>query len=161
MRKIDEIIIHTSFTPRTCSQRDTYDFIHDNIHKYHYFIIDNGFLERGAVPEKLVHHCKGHDKNSLSICLIGGVKSDGKTPVNNFTKKQMEELERILIYFYSLYGDISVYGYNDFYNKRKRCFDFQSWWYLKKATFEIEKEVEEPENLLSGFKRWVKNVFKI
>jgi len=72
----DTIIIH-------CSASDVAD--HDDIsvidmwHKergfsmvgYHYFIIKNGEVQVGRDVNKVGAHAKGHNKNSIGICLSG------------------------------------------------------------------------------------------
>ena len=102
MREINKIIIH-------CSDSTWGDVSEvDKWHKergwseigYHYVVLnghrgyksdfrsrDNGYVEQGRDERKKGAHCKGHNADSIGICLIGK---------QHFTQRQIESL-RILI----------------------------------------------------------------
>lgn len=76
MRKITRIIVH-------CSDSD--NPAHDNIeiinqwHKergftkvgYHFVILRDGTIEAGRRLDEVGAHCKGHNHDSIGVCLIG------------------------------------------------------------------------------------------
>jgi hypothetical protein len=122
MREINKIIIH-------CSDSDIPS--HDNIDAvrqwhmdrgwngvgYHFFIQKNGNIEEGRPLVIAGAHCKGHNKDSVGICLSGK---------KEFTDAQMDSL-------YSLVQKLcsdhyihprSVYPHNKF-NKNKTCPNFE------------------------------------
>jgi N-acetylmuramoyl-L-alanine amidase len=145
-REIDKIIIHCSDS--TFGSRDKINQWHKergfgvnaidgkvyNI-GYHY-VINNGFKDKG-VPEPdwdgvlesgrplnlAGAHCKGHNSNSIGICMIG---------VDSFTESQYETLVvllRQLMVEYKLDKE-DIYGHYEF--SSKTC-----------PNFDVEKLVEE------------------
>jgi len=97
MRKINTIIIHAS---------DTYinmDIGVDEIRKwhveerkwtdvgYHYIIRRNGNIEKGREDIVPGAHARGHNDDSLGICMVGGKSKDNKPEVN-FTAAQWAAL---------------------------------------------------------------------
>lgn len=93
MRKINQIIVHCSATPegKNFNANDI-----DRWHKergfdcigYHYVIDLDGTIEKGRPIEKVGAHVKGHNSNSIGVCYIGGLASDGKTPKDTRTVEQ-------------------------------------------------------------------------
>jgi N-acetylmuramoyl-L-alanine amidase len=45
---------------------------------YHYVIKRDGTIERGRPEDKMGAHVEGHNRDSLGVCLIGGIDADGK-----------------------------------------------------------------------------------
>jgi N-acetylmuramoyl-L-alanine amidase len=129
MRKINKIIIH-------CSDSSWGDAAAiDSWHKengwdgigYHYVITngnrrpgdkyskkDDGIIEKGRNIEKAGAHCKGHNKDSIGICLIG---------IAHFTAKQLcEALPSLLLELmkkHKITADC-VYTHHEF-DSRKTC----------------------------------------
>lgn len=118
-RFIDTIVIHCSASP------DSLDFTVRDInawHKergfmspsgiscgYHYVIRRNGIVERGRPDHETGAHVRGHNKNSLGICLIG---------TKEFTPKQIKSLYAItrgLMNQYSVDID-QVLGHKELYS---------------------------------------------
>lgn len=117
MRRIDAIIVHCSATPPEM------DIGVNEIRKwhidrgwsdigYHWVIRRSGGVERGR-PEKYAGaHVKGHNKNTLGICLVGGRDRF------NFTKAQMDSLVSLLKSLRVTYPDAAIRGHNDYTNKK-------------------------------------------
>ena len=90
MREIKSIILHCSATP------EGKDFTVADItrwHKergfrtigYHYVVYRDGTVHKGRPVEQIGAHCEGHNKDSISVCYIGGLMADGKTPKDTRT----------------------------------------------------------------------------
>ena len=78
---------------------------------YHYFINWGGGIEKGRDLNMQGAHCKGHNSDSIGICLGGRKK---------FTSEQFSALaelikDLLLKYPHLSYSDI--YGHNEFANK--------------------------------------------
>ena len=131
MRKIDKIIIHCSATPPTLNigaaeirlwhiERGWKDI------GYHYVIRRDGTIEPGRPIEKIGAHCKGKNKNSIGLCLIGGVDKNN-TPKENFTPEQWETLAATTRILRGQFKGVTVHGHNEFSSKACPSFDVQKW----------------------------------
>ena len=85
MRDINKLIVHCSAT------REGQEISAATINKWHkkrgwagigyHFVIGlNGLIEYGRPVEKQGAHTKGHNKNSIGICYIGGVEAQKLHP---------------------------------------------------------------------------------
>lgn len=129
VRSIDSIrdfIVH-------CSDSD-YDY-HDDIsvidewHKergwtcvgYHFFIRKNGEYQRGRPIRYVGAHCKGHNYNSIGICLAG------KTEFEQIQYKMLKTIfHKLLITFdmsYAHRSNFYIFHHRD-YNPNKTCPNF-------------------------------------
>ena len=63
-------------------------------------------------------HCKGHNHDSIGICLIGGRDNDNKNW--GFTSKQFESLQTLIDGLRMSFGLIPVYGHREF-TRLKTC----------------------------------------
>jgi len=133
--KIEKIIIHCSAT------REGRDFTVDDIDKwhkargwicvgYHYVIRLDGAIEKGRDDNKGGAHAKGHNKNSIGICYIGGLDKNGDAK-DTRTDAQKEAL-RFLVDFLLKNNDADVIGHNEVSNKACPCFNVKEWYYGKK-----------------------------
>jgi N-acetylmuramoyl-L-alanine amidase len=129
MRTINEIIVHCSYTkPNMDVGADWIRNIHVNEKGfadigYHFIIRRDGSYERGRRIERIGAHCKGHNRNTIGICMIGGMSYDNK-PDNNFTTKQFKELKQTIYFLKEFFPDIKkVSGHRDYANKDCPCFD--------------------------------------
>ena len=97
MRNINKIIVHCSASPegknfsvseirRWHLQRGFADI------GYHFVIYLDGSVHVGRPLHKSGAHCKGQNKNSIGICYVGGLDSDGKTPKDTRTDTQKASL---------------------------------------------------------------------
>lgn len=96
MREINEFIVHCSATPN--ARPVSVDTIRQwHIARgwkdigYHYVIQPSGLVEDGRSLELTGAHCKGHNANSVGVCMIG---------TNKFTIEQWNALR-------FLYGQLS------------------------------------------------------
>lgn len=119
MRIINKIIVH-------CSDSDV--ATHDNIktvdhwHRekgwsgvgYHYFIRKSGLIEYGRTLQERGAHCRGHNADSVGICLSGQLE---------FTFKQYLSLCKLIEALQVTLGKLDVYPHNHF-NRSKSCPNF-------------------------------------
>lgn len=96
MRKITKIILHCSASNKP---------YHDDISVikqwhlargfldvgYHFFVRKDGEIQIGRPEEVQGAHCKGHNKDSLGICLHGLNKED-------FTEAQYQETAQLIMH---------------------------------------------------------------
>jgi len=109
---------------------------------YHNIICRDATLHHGrdlAIPGA---HARGHNKNSIAICLIGGVDSSGKA-VDNFEIGQKDTLRGYLDTLTDVFPGSAVVGHRDLspdlnadgiitpneYMKQCPCFDVKEWYY--------------------------------
>jgi len=93
MRLVNKVIIHQSASNN--SSHDDINVIR-SWHKergfndvgYHYFIKKNGEVQIGRSEESVGAHCKGHNFDSIGICLSG---------LGEKTTDQLDSLEVLLI----------------------------------------------------------------
>lgn len=131
MREIDKIIIHCSASKEN---QDIGAKEIDAWHKkcgwdgigYHFVIRRNGETEQGRALEKAGAHCRGQNKNSIGICLAGGIDENGRAE-NNFTPKQFQSLRELVAELQGKYPKASVHGHNEFAPKACPCFDVQKF----------------------------------
>lgn len=119
MRKITKIVIHCSDTPDHRTDIDAEDIKTWHLNNgwtdigYHYVITRNGTLENGRDESICGSHVRGHNSDSIGICLVGRTV---------FDIKQLETLLALitgLMYKYNLdYTDI--YGHYEF-DSSKTC----------------------------------------
>lgn len=146
MKKINKLVVHCSAT------RATADIGAADIrlwHKrqgwvdigYHYVIKRDGTVEKGRADDRPGAHVAGHNSDSLGICMVGGVKADGKTAENNFTDEQFAALGQLLDTLRASHPDATILGHRDLSPDRngdgkvtpnewlKQCpsFDVRAW----------------------------------
>lgn len=127
-RKIGKIILHCSATKpsmdigvetirRWHKQRGFNDI------GYHYVIRRDGCIELGRPLDKVGAHTKYHNRGSIGICLVGGVKEgDISIPRDNFTPKQWKALRTLLTALHTDYPKATIHGHNEF--AKKACPSF-------------------------------------
>lgn len=129
MRQINKIFVHCSAT------KPTQNIGVDEIRKmhtdrgwsdigYHYVIKRDDTIQVGRPVEKKGAHAKGHNSDSIGICLVGGIDKDGK-PDANFTIGQYLSLIQLLTRLKIEYEltDEDIYGHRDVSSKACPCFD--------------------------------------
>lgn len=129
---IEKIIIHCSAT------REGRDFRASDIDKwhkdrgwkgigYHYVIGLDGLIEKGRDDNKMGSHAKGHNKNSIGICYIGGLDSNGDA--KDTRTSAQEEAMRFLVGFLLKNNNAEVLGHNEVSSKSCPCFNVKEWYY--------------------------------
>lgn len=127
-RNIKELIVHCSATP------EGKDFTVSQIKQwhlqrgfsdigYHYVIYRDGSIHIGRDESVIGAHCTGHNTNSIGVCYIGGVATDGKTPKDTRTAEQKQSLVKLLKELRVKYPQASIHGHRDFANKACPSFD--------------------------------------
>ncbi len=134
MRKINHIVVHCSAT------KAGKDFDVNDIrrwHKqrgwsdvgYHYVIKLDGTVQKGRSVERTGAHVRGHNKDTIGVCLIGGLDKNGD-PAANFTQAQLNALRVLLLSLKEKYARADILGHRDFPGVHKACpcFNVRRWW---------------------------------
>ena len=127
MRKITEIIVHCTAT------REGKDYTVNEVRQwhrargfsdigYHYLIRLNGSLEEGRNLSIAGAHCVGHNTNSIGVCYVGGLDSEGN-PKDTRTREQKIALKTLLTSLRIAFPDAEIHGHCDFAAKACPCFD--------------------------------------
>jgi N-acetylmuramoyl-L-alanine amidase len=130
MRKIDKIIVHCSATIeggniKASTIRDWH--VKGNKWKdigYHYVVELDGKVVQGRLEKTMGAHTKGHNKNSIGICYVGGLDQD-RNPKDTLRGVQLGSMEQLLMDLIVRYPEASVHGHNEFANKACPSFDVQ------------------------------------
>lgn len=141
--KTTKIVVHCSAT-RNLSKIDRRAI--DQMHRnqgwltigYHFVITTDGSIQRGRPIDTIGSHVKGHNSDTIGVCLVGGTDSNGKS-CNNYTEAQLKSLKELLDYLLSIYRDCEVLGHRDFEGVAKDCpcFDVKEWYtYPKYVTYD-------------------------
>ena len=132
MRTINQIIIHCSATypdmdigSDVIRQWHTVDNGWSDI-GYHHVISRDGTIEPGRPHDRPGAHAKGHNTNSIGICMVGGKAKDGRQ-TTNFTAAQWNALEILVMDLLTAYPNAEVIGHNDVSSKDCPTFDVKSW----------------------------------
>jgi len=78
----------------------------------------DGFVEYGRQFDKIGAHCKGHNSDSIGICLIGK---------DSFTQSQFRALQREVKKLWELFPGAKVYGHREF-DTGKTCPNIDPQW---------------------------------
>ena len=98
---------------------------------YHDVIRRDGTIEEGRPYDRKGAHVKGHNRNSLGVCLVGGRKENADEPEFNFTRKQMWALESYIRDRKRRFNDPDIRGHND-YAPGRACPGFNVREYFKR-----------------------------
>ncbi|MCH5318631.1 MAG: N-acetylmuramoyl-L-alanine amidase [Paramuribaculum sp.] len=127
MRKIDEIIVHCTATPRG---RETTVADIDLWHRargwkgigYHWVVYLDGSIHAGRPEEKQGAHCSGHNGRSIGVVYVGGIEKDGRAS-DTRTEAQKAALIRLLRELKERYPGAKIHGHREFAAKACPCFD--------------------------------------
>lgn len=123
----------------------------DRIHKergfreigYHYVIRRDGHIEVGRPEHVMGAHTLGHNRDSIGICMAGGVTEHNiNIPEDNFTDEQYEALEGLLENLHTVYPEAEFAGHNQFPKHRSRgcpCFDYETFFDILRIKLGINK----------------------
>jgi len=95
---------------------------------YHYVIELDGVVRDGRPLERPGAHVEGYNKNSVGICYIGGLATDGKTPKDTRTPAQKAALYALTVQLLSRFPEATVHGHREFAAKACPSFDVQRDW---------------------------------
>ncbi len=130
MRELNKIVIHCSATEqgREVSVEDIRRW-----HKargwrtigYHYVISLEGKIERGRPIKEQGAHVKGHNKDSIGVCYIGGLIN--RKPSDTRTVPQIHALRGLIEGLKMAFEIDEVVGHRDLSNKKEcPCFDVKT-----------------------------------
>ena len=137
LRQLKKIIVHCSDSKTGNAAKIKKWHVVDkgwNDIGYHYVINRNGEIETGRPIERIGAHCKGKNRYSVGICLIG--KPTNESGIAAFKGEQIDSL-RVLCHTLIIKEGLeleSVFGHNT-YTDKKICpgFDVEIWWKLAKG----------------------------
>ena len=151
MRRINEIFIHCSATKPNWMVGSTADQKVAEIRRwhveergwsdigYHYIIDTDGDVAKGRPVERAGAHVKGHNSNSIGICLVGGY---GGTATDKFeehyTEAQRKSLLSLLKSLTANYPDAKIRGHNEVAAKACPSFNVKEF-----LNHEQTKDVQE------------------
>lgn len=150
MRAINKIVVHCSATRIT---QDIGVKELDRMHRargfrkigYHFVVRRFGAVEVGRKIEEVGAHVEGHNRDSIGICLIGGL-DQALRPDNNFTSAQFEGLSTLLDGLRKQFPRAGILGHRDLspdqngdgrisaweWVKDCPCFDVREWLQTRK-----------------------------
>ena len=126
---VEELIIHCSDTPagRDVSAEDIRRWHVDGNGwsdvGYHWVIRRDGTLEKGRDESAAGAHVRGHNAQSIGVCMVGGKHAC------NFTRAQWRTLDALVSELTQRYPKAAVCGHRDL-DPGKACpqFDARAWW---------------------------------
>ena len=135
MRKINEIIVHCSATPEgkdyTVEQIASWHRQRNfRMIGYHFILYRDGTCHVGRPLSMMGAHCKGHNAQSIGICYIGGVTTDGLTPKDTRTEEQRKALALLLRVLHAQFPKATLHGHREFANKACPSFDCHEYDYI-------------------------------
>ena len=127
VRNITEVIVHCTATP---AGRDVTVADVDRWHRqrgfagigYHYLVALDGTVHAGRDVDIAGAHCRGHNRNSIGVCYVGGLDA-ARRPAATRTPEQRGALRGLLAALKRLYPGAVVRGHRDFAAKACPCFD--------------------------------------
>ena len=95
---------------------------------YHYVILLDGTIEEGRPVLQQGAHVKGHNKNSIGICYIGGL-DENMNPKDTRTTEQISAMAGLVLTLKQKYPKADIKGHRDFPGVAKACpcFDVSKW----------------------------------
>jgi N-acetyl-anhydromuramyl-L-alanine amidase AmpD len=145
VRPINRIVVHCSASqPDPKIDEKTIDRWHRQRGfreiGYHYVILANGELRVGRPVTEVGAHASGHNKDSIGICMIGGVDAKGRSACN-FTSAQFKALRELIVNLRVSWPRATVLGHRDLSPDRNGdgritsqewlkdcpCFDVREW----------------------------------
>jgi N-acetylmuramoyl-L-alanine amidase len=95
----------------------------------------NGRIEKGRPDDEIGAHVRGHNHNSVGICMAGGLNNATFKPENNFTPQQWDSLKKLLAGLSRKYPKAKVLGHRDFPGVQKACPCFAAKTWAKRNGF--------------------------
>ena len=128
MRKIKRVILHCSATNEG---DDVTAAMIKRWHRdrgwsdigYHYIVRLDGTVESGRPISKSGSHVRGHNRDSIGICYIGGLDQRGR-PKNTMTQQQRRSIEALCRSLCTaLNQSLTLHGHSEF--SAKACPSFE------------------------------------
>lgn len=135
MRNIRHIVLHCSATK--AGQRVTTSDI-DRWHKargyrkigYHYVIYLNGSIHTGRELAEVGAHVAGNNSDSIGICYVGGLDTDGK-PADTRTPAQKASILYLLQSLREQFPGAEICGHRDFSPDQNGNGVIEPWEFMK------------------------------
>lgn len=139
MRQITEIFIHCSATQPKWMAANSCQQKVEEIRRWHtdrgwsdigyHFVVDRqGDVCVGRPVERVGAHAKGHNKNSIGICLIGGFGSDANDKFeDHYTDLQRKALDNLLKDLTAKHKNARIRGHNEVSNKACPAFQVEEY----------------------------------
>ena len=89
---------------------------------YHWVIERDGKIQHGRHAQSQGAHVRGHNHESIGICLVGGMAENGD-PEDNFTPEQWLVLEKLIEVLQVRYPAAQVVGHY-YFTPDKTCPNF-------------------------------------
>ena len=88
---------------------------------YHYVVGLAGEIEIGRDIDYDGAHVKGHNQDTIGICLIGGLDENREPSATAFTKDQFMVLDDFIRKLMCMYPTAKILGHRDFEGVAKAC----------------------------------------
>ena len=117
-RHIDKIVYHCTAS-KGSQDLDVNDIRRIHLKRgwsdigYHLLIKRNGEIQFGRPFDTIGAHVRGHNKTSIGVVYVGGVREDGRTPEDNRTEEQKESLRIVYKFFSLMYPEAEHLGHRD------------------------------------------------
>ena len=113
---------------------------------YHYLISRDGQVRKGRPVEKAGAHTRGHNSDSIGVCLIGG-HGGAKTDdfFDHFTQAQWDTLHKWLNDMETKYT-FTIHGHNEYASKG--C-----------PSFDVQKQIVSIRNKKTRMPEWLRRIF--
>ena len=135
MRAINKLVVHCAYTPPSMDiGADTITEWHVGENGwsdigYHFVIRRSGVIEKGRPIERPGAHVRGHNRDSIGICLVGGMAEDQSSADCNFTVWQWDALGELLTDLQDEFGYLDICGHRDLDpGKECPCFDVRAFY---------------------------------
>jgi len=107
---------------------------------YHYIIELSGLTVVGRPLWKPGAHVKGHNKDTIGICYIGGIDQNGK-PKDTRTDNQKKSIILLLQNLKELFPDATIKGHRDYSPDLNNDGRIDQWEWMKSCPcFEVSDE---------------------
>lgn len=117
MRKINKIILHHSASPMSTTTFEDIKRWHlERGFKdigYHWVIDKNGELWKGRPESQIGAHCKGHNRDSIGICIVGNFE------LEELNEYQFNTLRYLLYFLEEKYYTLDIH--NHYYLSKTKC----------------------------------------
>lgn len=119
MRKINKIVVHSSASPE--GREDTFEDVkrwhlargYKDI-GYHYVIELDGICFEGRPLSRQGAHVRGHNKDTIGICYIGGTDNTReRKPKDTRTDAQKATLRKLLSDLKQMFPEAEIVGHRD------------------------------------------------
>lgn len=163
MRHINEVIVHCSATrPNWYAGKSFAEKVVEigrwHVEErgwraigYHWVIGRNGELAAGRPEHAVGAHTKGHNANSIGVCLLGAHGSSAHDEFSeHFTDEQRKTLLKLLDEIEGRYGKLGVSGHNYYANKACPGFDVHQFLQAFGPKPDMA-QIEEPAEETGGF----------